>query len=433
MSELRTRDVVDADLPAVLSIRNRSFGPLGTGGEQWWQRVSAETLGGRMIAVVDESDTVVGAGRIRPYEQAWGGRHLRMGGVAGVYVEPSARGRGVATTLTRALIARMGELGDVVSCLFPTTATLYRRSGYEIGGVQTRTTYAAHLLRDLGSPRAGQGGAAAPGGLRPATPDDAALMHELSRGAHVRHGVSGPMPRSTEALKGILERDELIAYVVDGGYVVYELSDQAVTVEGLVATTPEAAAALWGVVGSGSSAAPTVHTYLDPRDPVTLALGSLPATEVTQIPWMGRVIDLAAAFGERGFAPHTTASAALVVEDADAPVNAGVWTLSVSGGRGTATRTADSDSPVRGDAASPVAARITSNEDGVRGGQRAGGPGATGAEAALRVGARGLSALWCGWSVSRLRQAGLAGGGNPDGDAALDAIFACQPFITEYF
>ena len=144
MSELRTRDVVDADLPAVLAIRNRSFGPLGIGGDAWWQRVSAETLGGRMIAVVDDSDTVLGAGRIRPYEQAWGGRHLRMGGVAGVYVEPSARGRGVATTLTRALITRMGELGDVVSCLFPTTATLYRRSGYEIGGVQTRTTYAAH-------------------------------------------------------------------------------------------------------------------------------------------------------------------------------------------------------------------------------------------------------------------------------------------------
>ena len=44
-----------------------------------------------MIAVVDDSDTVLGAGRIRPYEQAWGGRHLRMGGVAGVYVEPSVR------------------------------------------------------------------------------------------------------------------------------------------------------------------------------------------------------------------------------------------------------------------------------------------------------------------------------------------------------
>ena len=114
MSELRTRDVIDADLPAVLSIRSRSFGPLGTGGETWWRRVSEETLGGRMIAVLDDSDRVVGAGRIRPYEQAWGGRHLRMGGVAGVYVEPSARGRGVATTLTRALITRMGELGEKV-------------------------------------------------------------------------------------------------------------------------------------------------------------------------------------------------------------------------------------------------------------------------------------------------------------------------------
>jgi hypothetical protein len=35
--------------------------------------------------------------------------------------------------------------------------------------------------------------------------------------------------------------------------------------------------------------------------------------------------------------------------------------------------------------------------------------------------------------VSRLRQAGLASGGTPDDDAALDAVFACQPFITEYF
>ena len=416
MSELRTRDVVDADLPAVLAIRARSFGPLGTGGAAWWERVLAETLGGRMIAVVDESDTVLGAGRIRPFEQAWGGRHLRMGGVAGVYVEPSARGRGVATTLTRALISRMGELGDVVSCLFPTTATLYRRSGYEIGGVQTRTTYAAHLLRDLGSSRAGRDGS---GGPRPARPDDARTMHDLAREAQARHGASGAMPRSAAALEGMLDRDELIAYVVGGGYVVYDLSDQAVTVEDLVATTPEAAAMLWGLVGSGSSAAPTVHTFLDPRDPVTLVLGGLPAVEVRQVPWMGRVIDLAAAFGERGFSPHTTVGVDLLVDDAEAPANSGRWSLSVSGGRGTAART--DDAPVRGDADTHDGGAITSN---ARSEARAG---------ALRVDARGLSALWCGWSVARLRQAGLAAGGRAEDDAALDAVFACQPFITEYF
>src|SRR3954471_15045893 len=86
---------------------------------------------------------------------------------------------------------------------------------------------------------------------RPAVPGDAQQMHDLARSSSARHGVSGPMVRSVAALTGMLERDELIAYVVDGGFVVYELSEQAVTVEDLVATTPEAAATLWGVVGSG--------------------------------------------------------------------------------------------------------------------------------------------------------------------------------------
>src|SRR3954465_8302974 len=334
MSELRTRDVVDAALPAVLAIRNRSFGPLGSGGDVWWRRVSAETLGGRMIAVVDGSDRVLGAGRIRPYEQAWGGRHLRMGGVAGVYVEPSARGRGVATTLTRALITRMVELGDAVSCLFPTTATLYRRSGYEIGGAQTRVTYAAHHLRDLDASRTGLGRAP---GLRPATPGDAPHLNDLAIEAAVRHGMSGPMVPSVATLEAELERDELIAYVVDGGFVVYDLTEEAATVEYLVATTPEAAATLWGVVGSGSSAVPTVHTYLDPRDPVTLVIGGLPTTEVRQVPWMGRGIDLGAAFGGRGFPPPLSVAADLEVDDRDSPTNAGRWTLSVAGGLGTAT------------------------------------------------------------------------------------------------
>jgi predicted acetyltransferase len=397
MSQLRTRDVVEADLPAILSIRNRSFGPLGIGGEDWWRRVSAETLGGRMLAVVDESDRVLGAGRIRPFEQAWGGRHLRMGGVAGVYVEPSARGAGVATTLTRALVTRMGELGDVVSCLFPTTATLYRRSGYEIGGTRTRTTYAGHLLRDVGSAGAGRSTGTGASVVRPAKPDDAELMEGLTREAQVRHGASGPMVPSAETFRGMLERDELISYVADDGFVVYELSDGAVTVEHLVAGSVESAAALWGIVGSGSSAAPTVHTYLDPRDPVTLAVGGMAASEVRQTPWMGRVVDLTAAFGARGFAAHAAVEAALVVDDTEAPVNSGAWTLSVAAGRGTATCDEAADA------------------------------------SALRVGARGLSALWCGWSVSRLRQAGLASGGSPDGDAALDAVFASTPYITEYF
>lgn len=406
MTDLRTRDATRDDLPAILRIRSRSFGPLGIGGTDWWERVAAETLGGRMVVVTDDAETVVGAGRIRPFEQAWGGRHLQMGGVAGVYVEPSARGRGVATTLTRALVTRMGELGDVVSCLFPTAPALYRRSGYEVGGVQSRTTYPSHLVRALGSAADGRR-------VRPARPEDADTLTALTRAAQERHGQSGPMVPRAEGFHRMLEQGDLITYLAGHdvgsgeptGFVVYDLSGEAATVEHLVAGDPATAAALWGVVGSGSSAVPTVHTYLDPRDPVLLSLAGLPEATVTQVPWMARVIDLAPAFAGRGFARHATASVDLDVTDADAPGNAGRWRLAVAGGSGTATRVAE-DPP---DASGPVDASLP------------------------RVDARGLAALWCGWSASRLRLAGLLAGGSAEADAALDAIFASTPYIPEYF
>ncbi|MGW5240332.1 GNAT family N-acetyltransferase [Monashia sp. NPDC004114] len=417
MSDLRTRDVTEADLPAILTVRNRSFGPLRTDEQTWWRQVADETLGGRWLVVVDESDVIVGAGRVRPYEQAWGGRFLPMGGVAGVYVEPAARGRGVATLLTGALIERMGELGDVVSCLFPTTTSLYRRSGFEVGGVQTRTTYAAALLRDLARSSSGLA-------LRAAGSKDAERLHAMAREGQVRHTQSGPMVPSEAALRSMLERADLTCYIVEGsgdgadadaggapdaGFVVYDLSDEVVTVEHLVADTPESALALWGVVASGSSAAPTVHTYLDPRDPVALLLPGLPAVEVRQMPWMARVIDLAEAVAGRGFAPGLTASADLVVSDPEAAGNSGWWRFSVDRGWGTAEL-------LDPEAAAMETAVTTASGTTV-----------------ARVGARGLAALWCGWTTSRLRQAGLVVGGDPDADAALDAIFACTPHLTEYF
>jgi predicted acetyltransferase len=395
MSELRVRDVDRADLDSVLSIRRRSFGPLGPEGAQWWEQVAAEVIPGRMLAVVDASGLVLGAGRIRPYQQVWGGRHLPMGGVAGVYVEPSARGRGVATLLMRALITRMGELGDVVSCLFPTAPVLYRGVGYEVGGSHPRRAYAAHAVRAMRSLGAGLR-------PRPAGPDDAELVHEVVRDHQVRHRLSGPKLPSVATWREQLADPDLIHYVLDGrggtarGFVAYGLSEETLTVEELVGETPEASAALWGVVGSGSSTAPTVASYLDPRDAGLLQVEAFFEEEVRDLPWMFRVVDLVAAVAARGFSPHVTATAELAVTDPEAPANDGTWRITVGHGRGEA------------------------------------GPAAYG-EGLVRLGPRGLAALWCGWTVSRLRQAGLATGGTPEGDAALDAIFAGAPFMTEYF
>lgn len=394
MSGLRVRDVIESDLSSLLTIRERSFGPLRTGEEEWWREVTRSNLDGRMLAVADRDERMLGVGRIHGYEQVWGGRHLRMGGIAGVYVEPSARGRGVASLLMRAAISRMEELGDVVSALYPTTATLYRGVGYEVVGSQPRQTYAAHALRDL---------RALAGGARPvpARPGDAERIHELMREHQVRHALSGPKLPSVETWRRQLEKRSRIHYLTEDGFVAYSLANDTLTVEELVARDPETAAALWGVVGSGSSAAPTVRTYLDPRDPVRLVLGSLPDAEVSEHQWMLRLVDLGGAVVGRGFPAHVTARARLAVTDPDSPPSDGLWELEVDEGRGMASRL---------------------------------GPAAYGDEGGTaHVGPRGLAALWSGWTMSRLRQAGLAQGGSASDDTALDAIFACTPYMTEYF
>ena len=51
----------------------------------------------------------------------------------------------------------------------------------------------------------------------------------------------------------------------------------------------------------------------------------------------------------------------------------------------------------------------------------------------IDLGARGLAALYAGTRVATLRRAGLADGGSPDADTALDAAFAATPYLLDAF
>ena len=86
----------------------------------------------------------------------------------------------------------------------------------------------------------------------------------------------------------------------------------------------------------------------------------------------------------------------LLIADDARPANSGRWDLTVAGGEGSLT------------------------------------PSVT-ARAPLALGARGLAALYAGTPVVALRQAGLASGGSPGHDAALDAAFAATPYMLDNF
>ena len=109
------------------------------------------------------------------------------------------------------------------------------------------------------------------------------------------------------------------------------------------------------------------------------------------------------------------------------PANSGQWTLTVQSGQGSLVRTGRPDAP--GHPAAPPGrtppAPSSPNQPSLPPGSPERNP--------LALGPRGLAALYAGTPVATLRRAGLAAGGDPASDAALDGAFAANPFMLDGF
>jgi predicted acetyltransferase len=385
---LRFVDLVPDQLEAVIRVRSRSFGHLAATHRDQWMTDALEFIAdGRFFGVVD-GDEVVAAARVWDFQQWWAGRQVRMAGVAGVVVAPEYRGRGVGSRLMRGVLERSREKGFALTALYPATVVIYRHLGYEFGGGRYRFAFPAADLRLLGGKEVS---------VRRAGADDAARVLELVAHAHSTGRTSGllgwPLPKVAEWLGD----DDNFAYLADDGFVVYNWDGSDLCVDELIAGSEATARALWATVGSGSSIARTVHAYVAPHDPVHLLLGHEADKQAQLQRWMLRLLDAPAAIAARGWPPAVSLDVDLEINDAELAGNTGRWHLSVDGG----------------------AARLTPSTD---------------SGAALRLGARGLAALYAGTPLASLRTAGLAAGGSTKDDALVDAAFAgSAPYMLDYF
>lgn len=385
---LRTRDLTTDDLESAFDVRTRSFGPLNPSRRDWWNTIQIESIDEHRAIGVFAGERLLAHARVRSYQQFWGGRPMPMGGVAGVVVAPDARGRGVGTQLMAALAERSRELGDLVSALYPATIPMYRAMGWEVVGAQHRISMSAEALRTLGGKEVH---------LRTATDSDMEPFRKSLMDRYVRQRANGPKLLSVAEATEQLTDTEMMSYVTDGGFVVYEWHDGDLVVSYLLGDTPEITRALWAVVGSGSSVAKKVLAYVAPDDPIHLLLPEEVAHESRLTRWMLRVLDAPKAVAARGFSPTVTGAVTILLEDPLLPHNGGSWSLEVSGG----------------------SAELTSVEE---------------ADSGLRLGPNGFAALYAGTPVHILRTAGLASGGGPAEDALIDAAFAGRPaYLLEYF
>ena len=208
----------------------------------------------------------------------------------------------------------------------------------------------------------------------------------------------GPNTRDEPTVARWLGDEHRFAYLAPDGFLAYrwQQGNDELLVERAVASSAAATRALWGVVASHSSIAQTVRAAAAPADPVQWLTTDPEVRLTARKPWMLRVVDAAAAVAARGFPAGVGLTAVLRLADPDRPGQDGWWALDVGGGKGTLTP------------AGP-------------------GPGA------LALGPRGFAALYAGIPLATLRRAGLAAGGDPGADAALDAAFGADAFMLEFF
>jgi predicted acetyltransferase len=374
------------DLLDFAALREQGFAMAGRR-DAWAEQTLSSGRSERLIGAYRDR-RLVGMLNLLGFGQWFGSKALPMGGVASVVVVPEERGLGIAPRMLTYALELMAERGEVISTLGPATSWVYRKCGWEHGGLygvaSVRTSELAALTEGVSRER------------RAVAADRDAIIAAYDRAAPSRPGyLSRPGWLWDERLDDAPHR---YVYVVerDGridGYVSYSQSGAArgytVWVDDLIAVDGDTERTLWRHLGAHRAQADRVTVAGVPLDVLALLLPEQTIRPLGQQLWMTRIVDAAGAVEQRGYADavHTAVSFRLV--DPLVTANNGSWRLVVDGGEGRLE-------PL--DATSEPELELTIN---------------------------GFASLFTGWSTSTvLADSGLARGLSPHTAHDLDAIFS---------
>ena len=279
--------------------------------------------------------------------QFFGGRSVRNIGIAGVAISPTARGRGAAKSLVAATLNELHDAGVAVSTLYPTTFTLYGRAGYAVAGHR----YQYRL------PLAKLGRITATGEIRRLDPgaDGEALKRLYRRLATNRPGWLDRNDHIWERVHNHPAGRDVHGYVIPGddgidGYVVYTLGELArypygLQIRDVQTANREATRRILALFSDCRTLARHATWYGGLDDSLLLEVPEV-GTEISVAEtWMLRIVDIAAAFTERGYAPGTSARLELDVTDDVVARNEGRWIIEIEGGQADVRRAAGETGP----------------------------------------------------------------------------------------
>lgn len=280
-------------------------------------------------------DQLVGSVLTFDFAMTWGGRRVRCGGVSGVVVSPQARGRGAAQRMLDESLRRMLDQGQVLSALYPTTASLYRRAGYEVVGHYRRTRIPVAAIQPTGEALE----------WREVDPSSEVLsaLHDDLAGrldgwfrvdpqwwAFRSHRQAADTSANRFTYVGARAGSDVAAvqYRYAKADEFYDLE-----VEVLGGLDVEAVGAALGLLAGHGTTARNVVVAL----PTSLLGPHVPQLQLTRSesdwPWMLRLVDAPGAVAARGWPTSVSGSVELDVIDDRCPGNAGPHVLEIGAGQ----------------------------------------------------------------------------------------------------
>jgi predicted acetyltransferase len=398
--EIEVRVVLPGDdIDAQLDLSERAFGAMDAAERDRWREAVAGVIAERRCLGAFIGDRLAGGAMFYDMRQWWCGRPVPMAGVSSVRVAPEDRGRGIGRLLMTALLDEIAAHGYSLSVLYPATMPLYRSLGWELAGSRYTAVIPARSLFGLKPPDPAPTRSGLPA-IRRAGPDDVEAVLAVMGRVHEVARDSGPITRDAVTVRGWLADPEMYAYLCDDGFLVYRWhhGNSELVVEGAEAVSAATVRAFWSQLGAHASIAEKVYARVGPADAFWWLTRERDADMEHRSMWMLRVVDAPAAIAARGFPAGVSLTVPLLIADHARPANSGRWDLTVAAGKGSLTPAG----------AAPLAEPVA-------------------------LGARGLAALYAGTPAVTLRQAGLASGGCPEDDAALDAAFAASPYMLDDF
>jgi predicted acetyltransferase len=295
--------------------------------------ISFNRIGIENFRVIRVGEQVAGGLATIPMAQWWGSQRVPMIGIAAVGIAPEYRGGGAALAMMQHAVRELYVTGVPICALYPAIQRLYRKVGYEQGGISCIWEVPTESIQVKEQPLSVV-----------AVSNHHQVFHELyQQQAKLNNGFLDRHLGLWERIFRPDEKEAVYAYLIGcadqpQGYVIFSQhrnqNDSFIRIRDWVVLTSGAAQTLWSFIANHRSMIDYMRWRGSAIDALTLLLPEQTTKQKSAQCWMLRVVNVVKALEKRGYPLGIQAELHLEVQDDLLAENNGRFILSVTNGRG---------------------------------------------------------------------------------------------------